>query len=135
LFEYSDQKRDPVTVIFYCGLIPFGLFWVIHRSVATGFALQSYFIVAIVFVIYPFEMKARSLKDWSFWRRMLQVGVPVSVLFLLGLWLLDTHYPVFVTGIVAIAFTSFVVGVIEMILVGETVDRLFKMENPNEHLS
>ena len=123
MFEYSDQKRDPAAIIFYCGLIPFGVFWVVHRSVATGFALQSYSIAASVFVFYPFEMKARKLKDWPFWKRMLRVGVPINVLFLLGLWFLDTHFPIFVTGIVAVTFTSFILGVVETVVVGEILDR------------
>ena len=124
MFEYSNQKRDPVAIVFYCGLIPFGLCWVVYRSLVAAFALQSYLIGAIVFVVYPFEMKARNLKEWSFWKRMLQVGVPVSVLFLSGLWVLESHYPIFVGGIVAVTFTSFVLGIVEMIVVGEIVDRL-----------
>ena len=40
LFEYSNQKRDPVAIVFYCGLIPFGLCWVVYRSLVAAFALR-----------------------------------------------------------------------------------------------
>jgi hypothetical protein len=123
MFEYINQKRDPVAVIFYCGLIPFGLFWVIRRSPIAGFALQSYVISIIVFVVYPFEMKVKNIKRWSFWKRMLQIGASAHLLLLTGLWFLDATYPVFVTGTGTVFFTAFVAGVIEMVVVGEILDR------------
>jgi hypothetical protein len=98
MFEYINRKRDPAAVIFYCAGIPFGLFWVIYGSLIAGFALQAYVATAAVFVFYPFEMKGQNLKQWSFWKRMLPVGVLANLLYLGGLWYLDVKYPVFVTG-------------------------------------
>jgi hypothetical protein len=123
MFEYINQKRDPVAIIFYCGLIPFGLFWVIRRSLITGFALQAYVITIIVFVFYPFEMKVQNIKQWLFWKRMLQVGAPAHLLLLTGLWFLDATYHVFVTGTGTVFLTAFVAGVIETVAVGEILDR------------
>jgi hypothetical protein len=123
MFDYINQKRDPVAVIFYCGLIQFGLFWVIRRSFIAGFVLQAYVITIIVFVFYPFEMKVQNLKQWSFWKRMLQVGVSAHLLLLTGLWFLDANYPVFVTGTGTVFFTAFVAGIIETVVVGEILDR------------
>ncbi len=123
MFDYINQKRDPASLIFYCCGIPFGLFWVVSRSLVAGFALQAYIITAAVFVFYPFEMKAKNLRQWEFWKRILRVGVPVDLLFLTCLWYVDSNYRVFVTGTLTVSFVGFVVGVIETILVGEILDR------------
>ncbi len=124
MFEYIKQKRDPVAIIFYCGLIPFGSFWVIWRSLIAGFALQAYVITVIVFVFYPFEMKSLSLRQWFFWKQLLQVGITAHLIFLTGLWFLDDNYPIFVTGTGTVFLTAFVIGVIEMVVVGEILDRV-----------
>ena len=122
MFEYINRKRDPVAIIFYFGLIPFGLFWVFHRSPIAGFSLQTYLVTAIVFVFYPFEMQVQSVKQWSFWKWMLRIGAVAHPLFLAGLWYVDVTYPVFVTGTGTVFFTAFVIGVIEAVVVGEMVD-------------
>ena len=123
MFGFVNRKRDPIAVIFYCGLIPFGLFWALSRSLIAGFAMQAYLVTAIVFVFYPFEMQVQNVKQWSFWKRMLRVGTVAHLLFLTGLWYLDVTYPIFVTGTGTVFFTAFVVGVIETVAVGEIVDR------------
>ena len=53
---------------------------------------------------------------------MLQIGAVAHILFLSGLLYLDVTYPTFVTGTGTVFFTAFVVGVIEMVVVGEIVD-------------
>jgi hypothetical protein len=121
--EYINRKRDPAAVIFYCGLIPFGLFWVVHRSLFAGFLLQTYLITVVVFVFYPFEMKVQNLRQWWFWKRMLQAGIPAHLLLVTGLWYLDATYPFFVTGTGTVFFLGFVAGVIETVVVDEIVDR------------
>ncbi len=123
VFEYINRKKDPIAVVFYCGLIPFGLFWVLRRSLIAGFALQTYLITVVVFVFYPFEMQAHNIKQWWFWKRMLGVGVVIHTLLLAGLWLLDVNFRIFVTGTGTVFFVGFVAGVIEMIALGEMVDR------------
>jgi hypothetical protein len=123
MFDDLNRKRDPATLIFYCGLVPFGLFWVFHRSLVAGFALQTYAVTVIVFVFYPLEIQRKNITHWSFWNRMLQVGAVPHLLFLSGLWYLDATYPTFVAGTGTVFFTAFVVGVIEMVVVGEILDR------------
>jgi hypothetical protein len=123
MFEYINRKRDPVAVAFYCGLVPFGLFWIMRQSLIAGFALQAYLLTVIVFVFYPFEMQAHNIKQRWFWKRMLVVGAVVHVLVLAGLWSLDANFQIFVTGTGTVFFVGFVAGVIEMIAVGEMVDR------------
>jgi hypothetical protein len=123
MFDDINRKRDPIAVIFYAGLIPFGLVWALLRSLVAGFVLQAYLITAIVFVFYPFEMQAQKVRQWSFWKQMLRIGTVAHLLLLSGLWYLDVAYPLFVTGTGTVFFTAFVIGVIEVVVVGEIMDR------------
>ncbi len=123
MFESINRKRDPVSLIFYSGLIPFALFWIFARNLIAGFCFQAYLVTAIVFVFYPFEMHPQVVRKWRFWNRLLRVGLGTHLLVLLGLWYLDSTFPVFVTETGALGFVGFVVGIIEMVIVGELVDR------------
>jgi hypothetical protein len=67
-------------------------------------------------------MQAHNIKQWWFWKRMLYIGFVVHPLLLTGLWFLDLYYRIFVTGTGTVFFVGFVVGVFEMVAVGETVD-------------
>jgi hypothetical protein len=125
MFDYINRKKDPIAVIFYCGLIPFGLFWVLRRSLIAGFAFEAYFATMAAFVYGPFEIhnQIHNFREPWFWKSLLLAGGLVHPLFLIGLWYLDRTYPVFVTGTGTLGLVGFVVGVVEMVAVGEIVDR------------
>lgn len=123
MFEDVVQKRDPITVIFYCGLAPFALAWWIHNSLTTGFLLEAYLISIAVFVIGPFEVRKQDSKERWFWNTMLRAGAVTHPLLLVGLWFLDATHPTFVAGTGTIFLVAFVVSMAETVLLGETVKR------------
>lgn len=123
MFDYINQKRDPISLIFYSGLIPFGIFWIFARNLIAGFCFQAYLVTAAVFVFYPFEMHPQLVRKWQFWSCLLRVGLGTHLLALLGLWYLDSTFPLFVTGTATLGFVGLVFGIIEVVIVGEIVDR------------
>lgn len=123
MFDYINQKRDPITIVFYCGGAPFGLAWALHQSLITGFALETYLITCIAFVLQPFEFRKQDIKQRWFWKILLGAGAFVHPAFLVGLWFLDSRYPTFVTGTGTIFLMGFVVGIVEMIILDQTVQR------------
>jgi hypothetical protein len=130
MFEYVNRKRDPITVAFYCGCVPFGLAWAVYRSLKTGFALEAYFITCAVFVLNPFEFRQQDVKQRWFWKIILRTGAVIHPLLLIGLWFLDSTYPVFVTGTGTIFFMAFIVAMAEIIVLGETVRRVRPDDEP-----
>jgi hypothetical protein len=122
MFDYINRKRDPVSLIFYSGLIPFALFWIFARNLIAGFCFQAYLVTAVVFVFYPYEMHPQLVRKWQFWNRLLRVGLGIHLLVLLGLWYLDSTFPALVMGTGTLGFVGLVVGIVEMIAVGEVVD-------------
>jgi hypothetical protein len=123
MFEYINPTRNRIAIIFYCGLVPVGLFWILRESALAAFLLQVYVISAGVFLFYPFTIRRQNVKQWWFWKRMLLGAAVPHPLVLTGLWYVDSKYPVLVTGTGTVFFIAFVIGVIEVIVVGEIVDR------------
>jgi hypothetical protein len=124
MFEYVNRRRDPIAVAFYCGCVPFGIVWVLHNSLWTGFALESYLISMGAFVLDPFELQPQNVKQRWFWKAMLRSGAIVHPLFLGGLWLLDSTYPTFVTGTGTLFFVAIIVGALESVILRSIVDWL-----------
>jgi hypothetical protein len=89
MFDYVDGGMDRVTIVFYCGAVPFAVAWLVHNSLTTAFALEAYRITCGVFVVNPFEMEKQYVKQRWLWRIMLRAGAVVHPLLLVGLWLLD----------------------------------------------
>lgn len=114
MFEDSVEKRDPITVILYCGLAPFAVAWWIHNSLATGFAMEAYLVTCCVFVVDPFEMRKEYVKQRWYWRIMLRAGLIVHLPVLAGLWFLDKTHSVFVDGTGTIFFMALVISVVEI---------------------
>jgi hypothetical protein len=123
MFEYVSRKRDPVAIVFYCGTIPFGILWAVRPSLGTGFLLEAYLITMGTFVIVPFETRQEDVKQAWYWRIMLRTGALIHLPVLAGLWYVDATHPSFVTGTGTLIFVAFVIAVIEMVMVGEIVDR------------
>ena len=123
MFEYITRKRDPVAVAFYCGCVPFGILWVLHNSLVTGFSLEAYLITIGAFVLNPFELQPQNVKQRWFWKAMLRGGAIVHPLLLGGLWLLDATYPTFVTGTGTLFFVAIMVGALESVILSSIVDR------------
>src|SRR5690242_6356766 len=98
MFEYVKKRRDPVSLIFYCGCIPFGVAWALHQSFGTGFSLEAYLLTTLVFIVGPFEIRKQDAKQRWFWTVMLRTGAVVHPLTLVGLWMLDTAYPILLSG-------------------------------------
>src|SRR5579872_4437763 len=114
MFDYSNRRRNPITVIFYGGLVPFVLVYAFHQSLATAFALETYLVSVCVFVIGPFEVKKRTVRELSFWKAMLRAGAVIHPLFLAGLWYVDSTHPEFVAGVGTLFFVAFVLSVVEI---------------------
>ena len=130
MFEYSNQKRDPIQIIFWCGGIPFIVFWLFHRhSIIAAFAVQVYVVSAAVFLFYPFTIQPQNVRQKWFWKLLLQAGIMPHLLFLTGLWYFDVTYPNFTTTPGTVIFMAFVLGVIEMFVVSMIMDRL----HPDDH--
>jgi len=123
MFEYVRRKRDPISIAFYCGAIPFGSAWVIHNSLWTGFALEVYVISVGSFVLLPFEFQTQDVKQRWFWEAMLRIGAIVHPLLLGGLWLLDARYPVLVTGTGTIFLVTILLGALESVILSVLVNR------------
>jgi hypothetical protein len=123
MFEYVSRKRDPVVVLFYCGTIPFGILWAVRPSLGTGFLLEAYLITMGTFAIVPFETRQQDVKQRWYWKFMLRAGSLVHMPMLACLWYIDATYPSFVTGTGTLIFVAFVIAVIEMVVLGEIVDR------------
>ena len=132
MFDYIDRKRDPFAIAFYCGAAPFGLLWVLHHAVWTAFLLQAYLITMLVFVLDPFEARPKRARQQGFWTIMLLSGVIVHPTLLFGLWYIDSAYPNLVEGWVALFTVAFVIAVIELVVLGEIVDRLRPSEPEEE---
>lgn len=113
MFEDSIEKRDPITIIFYSGLAPFALAWWIHRGLATGFAMEAYLITCCVFVVDPFEIHNKYVKQGWYWRIMARAGVAIHPMVLVAVWFLDKLHPVFVDGTGTIFFMALVIAVAE----------------------
>lgn len=124
MFEDIDRKRDPIATAFYCGSAPFGLLWVLYQAVWTAFLLQAYVITMAVFVLDPFDARPQRAKQRGFWRAMLLSGVIVHPALLFGLWYLDSAHPNLVEGWVTLFTVAFVIAVVELVVLGEIVDRL-----------
>ncbi len=122
MFDDIGRKRDPQTIAFYCGAIPFGLAWALHQSLATGFALEVYLITCIVFVVSPFEFHPLDVKQRWFWKITLRAGAVVHSVTLLALWVLDVSYHRLVAGTGTIFLMAFVVSSAEVVILGEIVD-------------
>ncbi|HXX43310.1 MAG TPA: hypothetical protein VEJ38_01180 [Candidatus Acidoferrales bacterium] len=123
MFEDSVEKRDPVTIIFYCGLVPFAVAWWIRNSLATGFAMEAYLVTCCVFIVDPFEMRKERVRQRWYWRIMLRAGLIVHPPVLIGLWFLDKTHSVFVGGTGTIFLMALVISVCEIAILGEIVKR------------
>jgi hypothetical protein len=129
MFEYIAKKRDPISIVFYCGFVPFGLFWALHQSLVAGFLLQAYIVTTAVFVLDPLQMQPQNAKQRWFWKIMLRGGIAVHPLFLAGMWYLDVTHPVFVAGTGTVFFDGFVASVIEIVVLGTIVKRFRPLEH------
>jgi hypothetical protein len=127
MFDYM-QKRDPFAIAFYCGAVPFGLLWAFHHAVWTAFLLQAYLITMAVFVLDTFEMRPNRAKQRRFWKVMLLTGVLVHPLLLFCLWRLDAVYPGLVRRWGPLFIVAILASILEMVILGETVDRLMGTE-------
>lgn len=121
MFEDSVEKRDPITTILYCGLAPFAIAYWIHNSLATSFAMEAYLVSCCVFVVDPFEMRKKYVKQRWYWRIMLRAGLLIHPPVLIGLWFLDRAYPIFydATGtifVMAIAIAASEIGILAAIV-------------------
>ncbi len=123
MFEDSVEKRDPITIIFYCGLAPFVVAWWIRNSLATGFAMEAYLVTCCVFIVDPFEMRKEYVRQRWYWRIMLRAGLIVHPPVLIGLWFLDKTHSVFVDGTGTIFLMALAISVAEIVILGETVKR------------
>src|SRR6185437_3975148 len=131
MFENSVEKRDPITIVFYCGLAPFAVAWWIRNSLATGFALEAYLITCCVFVVDPFEMRKKYVTQRWFWRIMLRAVVVVHPIILVGLWFLDKLHPVFVDGTGTIFLMAIVIAAAEIGVLAGIVKHLRPEQRPD----
>jgi hypothetical protein len=122
MFDYVNRKRDPISLIFYGGLIPFGLIWALHQSLVTAFVLEVYLITTCVFVIGPFEVRKQRVNQPSFWKAMLRAGAVIHPIFLATVWYLDATHPAFVAGVGTLFFVAFLVSIVEAVVLETTVD-------------
>ena len=76
-----------------------------------------------VFVLDTFEMRPKRAKQQGFWKTMLLTGTLIHPLFLLGLWYLDAAHPGLIATVWNLMFVAFLIGLLEMVILGETVDR------------
>ena len=130
MFEDSVERRDPITVIFYCGLAPFAVVWWIHQGLATGYALEAYLVSCCVFIVDPFEMRQEYVKQQWYWRIMLRAGLIVHPLVLIGLWFVDKSHSVFVDGTGTIFFMALVISVAETAILRQIVEHYRPANRP-----
>jgi hypothetical protein len=116
-------KENPVRSLMYCGAAPFGVVWIVHNSVATGFALQSYLVTTFVFAYEPFRNERESVKHRWFWKVMVLGGLPIHMLFMTSMWYLDRRYRSFTFGGGTLFLLVFAVCVAESIMLGSIVNR------------
>jgi hypothetical protein len=122
MFEYGNEPLDRKKIALWIALTPFSLFWIFHRSLLSAFLLQVCFISFEAFVYGPDkELWDNVYKLWSLKAIVVTVCV-IHPLFLAVLWYLDESYPFLITGAGSVFVTAFIVGTIEMVVVGETTD-------------
>jgi len=120
MFEYGNEKTDPVTIAIWCTVVPFGLFWAFHRSLLSAFLVQAS-IISIATFFYGLKVLNAWVnidKRW-FIKSILVTTILIHPLVLAIAWHLDANYPTLITGVGPIFVTGYIAGVIEMIIVGE----------------
>jgi hypothetical protein len=116
MFEYVNQKRDPIAIIFYFVAGVFGLLWGIYPSLLTGFMGEAYLITCLIYVVIPFEFQKREVKQLWFWKAMLGAGALIHLPLMLLLWFLDVSFPVLLAGILPMFIVGAVIGVPETMI-------------------
>jgi hypothetical protein len=116
-------KTNPVRSLFYIGSVPFGILWVRHNSRPTAFALQAYLITVFVFAYEPFRNEKQNVKKRWFWKAILIGGILMHPALMLALWNLDGAHPSLVTGGGGVFGVTFLVAVLESIMIGSIVNR------------
>lgn len=115
--------ENPIRSLLYLGAIPFAALWIAHNSFWRGFALQLYFITTFVFAYYPFRKEKEDAKKWWYWKAMLVGGILIHPALMLALWNLDGAHPDLVTGAGGLFGITFLVAVLESIMIGSIVNR------------
>jgi hypothetical protein len=124
MFEYGNEPADRKKIALRIALTPFSLFWIFHRSLLSAFLLQVCIISFFSFVFGPDDLKGlwdNMIKLW-FLKAIFVTVCVIHPLFLAVLWYLDKSYPFLIIGAGSVFVTAFIVGAIEMVVVGETTN-------------
>jgi hypothetical protein len=108
MFEYGNQRRDPVRIAIYCGAGALGLVSGLYPHFLIGYMAEAYLLTCVIFVFIPFEFQRQYVKESWFWKIMLRAGVLIHLPLLVGLLFLDSRYP----GLAAGGFPIFLTGVV-----------------------
>jgi hypothetical protein len=123
MFEYGNEKRDPLPIVIYCGAGACGLLRLLYPLQLTGYIAEAYILTCGIFVSIPFEFQKREVKEGWFWKVMLGAGALIHLPLMVALWFLDDRFPVLTWGFLPMFVVSVLIGVPEVVIFHLLVNR------------
>src|ERR1017187_9858910 len=128
MFEYGNERRDPIPIAIYCGAGVCGLLRFFYPLLLTVYMAEAYLLTCMIFVFIPFEFQKREVKESWFWKTMIGAGALIHLPLLVVLWFLDASYPILLWGFLPMFLVVVIIGVPEVVI----FDQIVKRFRPNE---